>query len=79
MESLGSTSLIKETHFFFSIVRMRDKSSDIPSSTVYSVIGAELLRIARASNNPESSFSTAIKPLIAHMNRLFTEKVNCYF
>ena len=47
---------------------MPDKSSNVPSSIVYSVIGAELLRIARASNNPES-FSTAIKPLIARMSR----------
>ena len=36
--------------------------------TVYSAIGAESLRIARASNNPES-FSTAIKPIIARMRR----------
>ena len=34
----------------------------------YSAIGAESLRIARASNNPES-LSTAIKPLIARMSR----------
>ena len=47
---------------------MSDKSSNVPSSTVYSAIGAESLRIARASNNPES-FSTAIKPLIDHMSR----------
>ena len=47
---------------------MPDKSSNVPSSIVYSAIGAESLRIARASNNPES-FSTAIKPLIALMSR----------
>ena len=35
---------------------------------VYSAIGAELLRIAGASKNPES-FSTAIKPLTARMSR----------
>ena len=58
----------KRDSFLFSIVRMPDKSSNVPSSTVYSAIGAESLRIARASNNPES-FSTAIKPLIAHMSR----------
>ena len=54
--------------FPFSIVRMPDKSSNVPSSIVYSAIGAESLRIARASNNPES-FSTTIKPLIARMSR----------
>ena len=48
----------------FSAVRVPDKSSNVPSSTVYSAIDAELLRIARASNNPES-FLAAIKPLIA--------------
>ena len=47
---------------------MPDKSSNVPSSTVYPAIGAESLRIAGVSNNPEL-FSTAIKLLIAHMNR----------
>ena len=47
---------------------MPDKSSNVPSSLVYTAIGAESLRIARASNNPES-FSTAIKPLIGRMSR----------
>ena len=47
---------------------MPDKSSNVPSSILYLAIGAESLRNARASNNPES-FSTAIKPLIAHMSR----------
>ena len=47
---------------------MPDKSGNVPSSIVYSAIGAESLRIARASNNPES-FSTSIKPLIARMSR----------
>ena len=47
---------------------MLDKSSNVPSSIVYFAIGAESLRIARVSNNLES-FSTAIKPLIAHMSR----------
>ena len=51
----------KRDSFPFSIVRMPGKSSNVPSSIVYSAIGAELWRIARASNNPES-FSTAIKP-----------------
>ena len=47
---------------------MPDKSSNVPSSIVYSAIGAESLRIARASNNPES-FYTAVKPLIAQISR----------
>ena len=57
---------------------MPDKLSNVPSSTVYSAIGAESFRIARASNNPES-FSTAIKPLIARMNRqgVSIEKISC--
>ena len=58
----------KRDSFSFSIVRMPDKSSNVPSSIVYSAIGAESMRIASASNNPES-FSTAIKPLIARMSR----------
>ena len=57
----------KRDSFSFSIVRMLDKSSNVPPSIVYSAIGAESLRIARASNHPES-FPTAIKPLIASMS-----------
>ena len=51
----------KRDSFPFSIVRMPEKSSNVPSSIVYSVIGAKSLRIARASNNAASLF-TAIKP-----------------
>ena len=58
----------KRDSFPFSIVTMLDKSINVPSSIVYSAIGAESMRIARASSNPES-FCTAIKPLIARMNR----------
>ena len=47
---------------------MPDKSSNVPSSIVYSVIAAESLRIASAGNNPES-FSRALKPLIASMSK----------
>ena len=47
---------------------MPDKTSNVTSSIVYSAIGAESLRIARTSNNPES-FSKAIKPIIARMSR----------
>ena len=58
---------------------MPDKSSNVPSSVVYSAIGAESLIIASASNNPES-FSTAIKPLIAPMSRqeVSTGKINSF-
>ena len=53
----------KRDSFPFSIVRLPDKSSNIPSSVVYSAIGAESLRIARASNNPES-FSKQLNHLL---------------
>ena len=66
MESFGLFD--KKDSFPFSVVRMPDKSSNAPSSIVSSAIGAESLRIARASNNPESFFA-AIKPLIARMSR----------
>ena len=39
----------KKDLFPFSVVRMPDKSNNVPSSIVYSAIGAESLRIARAS------------------------------
>ena len=58
----------KRDSLTFSNVRMPDKSSNVPYSIVYSAFGAESLRIARASNNPES-FSTEIKPLICHISR----------
>ena len=69
----------KRDSFPFCIVRMPDKSSNVPSSIVYSVIGTESLRIARASNNPES-FSTAVKPLIVCMSRqgVSIGKINSY-
>ena len=69
----------KRDSFPVSIVRMSDKSSNVPSSIVYSAIGAESLRIARASNNPES-FSTSVKPLIAHMGRqgVSIRKINSF-
>ena len=52
----------KRDSFPFTIVTMPDKSSNVPSGIVYSAIGAESLKISRASNKPES-FSTAIKSL----------------
>ena len=58
----------KRDSFPFSIVRMPDKSSNVPSSIVYSAIVPESLRIARTSNNPES-FSKANKTLIGRMSR----------
>ena len=57
----------KRDSFPFSILRMPGKSSNVPSGIVYSAIGAESLRTARASNIPES-FSTAIKALISRMS-----------
>ena len=55
----------KRDSFPFPIVRMPDKSSNVPSSIVYSATGAESLRIARARNDA-ASFSIAIEPPIAH-------------
>ena len=53
----------KRDSFPFFIIRMPDKRN-----IVYSAVGAELLRIARASNNAKSFFMS-IKSLIACMNR----------
>ena len=58
----------KRDSFLSSFAKIPDKSSNVPSSIIYSAIGGESLRIARASNKPES-FSTAIKPFIARMSR----------
>ena len=56
----------KRDSFPFHIVRMPYKSSNLPSNIFYSSIGAETLRIARASNNTASFFSS-VKPLISRM------------
>ena len=40
---------IRDEKFQDSIIRMQDKSSNVPSSIVYSVISAESLRTDRAS------------------------------
>ena len=58
----------KRDKFPFSISKMPDKSRNLLSSTIYSAIGAESLRTARASNDPES-FSMSIKPPFGRMNR----------
>ena len=57
----------KRDSFLFSIVRMPDKSSNVPCSIIYSAVGAKSLRISRAS-----------KPLIALMSRqvLYIEKIS---
>ena len=68
----------KRDSFPFSIIRMPDKSSNVPYSIFYSAIGPESLRIAKAANNA-APFPTAIKPLIACMSRqegISIEKVN---
>ena len=56
----------KRDDFPFSIVRMPYKSSNLPSNIFYSAIGAEILRIARASNNGDAFYSS-VKPLIFRM------------
>ena len=43
----------KRDSYPFSIFIMLDKSSNVPSSIVYSAIGPESFRVARARNNPD--------------------------
>ena len=57
----------KRDSFNFTIVRMPHKCSNLPSSIFYSAIGAETLRIAKASNN-SVSFSSSVRPLVHRMN-----------
>ena len=45
---------------------MPHKSSNLPSNIFYSAIGAEVLRIARASNNGVAFFGS-VKPLLSRM------------
>ena len=58
----------KSDPFLCSFVRRPDKSSNVPSSIVYSTTGVESLGIARESNNP-GLFSTAIKRLTVRISR----------
>lgn len=58
----------KRDNFNFNIVRMPFKCSNLPSNIFYSAIGAETLRIARASNNA-ISFSSSVKPLVHRMQK----------
>ena len=57
----------KSDSFPFSVVRMSDTSRNVPSNIVYSAMGAESLRVARASTNAHS-FSTEVKPLVTCMS-----------
>ena len=72
IELLGrsfQTSLFdKRDSFPFSIVRMPYKCSNIPSKTFYATIGAEILRIGRASSSLDS-FCCAGKQIIQRMLR----------
>ena len=73
----------KRDSFPFNIVRMPYKSSNLPSNIFYSAIGAETLRIAKASNNADSFFS-AVQPLLTRMmkqgaNRHRLSHVVCKF
>ena len=57
----------KGDSFPFSIVRIPEKSSNIPSNIFCMSIGAEYLRIARACNN-QNSFLNSINSLVRRMN-----------
>ena len=56
----------KRDAFNFTIVRMPYASSNMPSTIFYSSLGAEILRIARATSNVES-FTESSKNLIIRM------------
>ena len=56
----------KRDSFPFSIVRMPFKSSNIPSKIFYASIGAEILRIGRASTS-SYSFTCAAKLVVQRM------------
>ena len=58
----------KRDSFPFSIVRMPYKSSNMPSKIFYSTIGAEVLRLGRASSTPDK-FVVPCKAFIQRMLR----------
>ena len=64
----------KRDAFPFHIVRMPYRDSNIPSQIFYSSFGAEILRIARTSNN-YTSFFAASKILLERMYRQGASKV----
>ena len=72
MESFKLVISIRDP-FPFYIIRLHDKSSNVPSNTVYSANGTESLRISGASSNPDS-ISKVIKPLATQMSKKNIEK-----
>ena len=58
----------KRSSFPFSIVRISGKSISVLFNIVYFATDTKSLRSATASTNLDS-FSTAIKPLVAHISR----------
>ena len=64
----------KRDSFPFSIVRMPFYSSNMPSAIFYSSIGAEVLRIARATSTPKYFFSS-VHTLLKRMGKQGANKV----
>ena len=58
----------KRDAFNFSIVRFPFKESNIPSKMFHSTIGAEIIRICRATSS-YTSFLQCCKPFISRMKR----------
>ena len=56
----------KRDGFPFSIVRMPYHSSNMPSMIFYSAIGAEILRIAKATSNADN-YLVSVRPLLTRM------------
>ena len=56
----------KRDDFSFSIVRMPHSLSNIPTSMFYSCVGAEILRIARATSDSDS-FLISCRAILKHM------------
>ena len=63
----------KRDNFNFNIVRMPNKSSNIPARMFYNSISAESLRILHVSSTA-LNFATAIKPLIQRMENQGAKK-----
>ena len=66
-EGIAETKLFdKRDTFKFSVVRMPYKRSNIPQKMFYATIGAEVLRICRATSNYDS-FKDSARKLITRM------------
>ena len=54
MKRSNLTSLLKETHFFFLIAGMSNKSTNVPHNIVYPAVSADSLKTATPTHSEQA-------------------------